>query len=46
MKDTNIICDNCESEFEVEIVHSDFPVAFCVFCGESISEEDLEDDEE
>lgn len=36
MKETNIICDNCESEFDLEIIHSENDITFCPFCGECL----------
>lgn len=35
-----IICENCESEFSVEAIESDYEVSFCPFCGEAIAGED------
>lgn len=34
--DENVICINCESEFRVEEVYSDFQIGFCPYCGESL----------
>jgi uncharacterized paraquat-inducible protein A len=39
MKDT-IICQECESEFRVEELESDYEVCYCPFCGEPLTEND------
>jgi uncharacterized CHY-type Zn-finger protein len=35
MNDT-IICENCESEFRVEELESEYEVSFCPYCGEAL----------
>jgi rRNA maturation endonuclease Nob1 len=36
------ICKECESEFRVEEIESEYEVQFCPYCGESLDEQDDE----
>lgn len=44
MKQTTVICPNCEAEFYVE--HEEDKINFCAFCGDDIDTEDTEDEDD
>jgi len=42
MEKFNIICINCESEYQIKQLHSDLELTYCPYCGEQISLEEEE----
>jgi predicted RNA-binding Zn-ribbon protein involved in translation (DUF1610 family) len=39
MNDTTI-CENCESEFRVEELESEYELSYCPYCGEALGGDD------
>lgn len=41
-KTVEVICVNCESEFKIKELYSDFNIHYCPYCGEEL---DIEQDD-